>query len=208
MKNLLFIVCLLIYACTNNKQNIKETKFSKLDSIYASEKFDSSISYNDSICLYYKSTPLLIIGQNVKQLDTTLSFRYDPNGKYGGYFGTVTDYLSLDDFFSADLSTCSLAGALYFTADSSGKIFRFSADWTINGELADTSGMEIMGFLHDKLFPCLPSDFKGKHTFELTHENFIEKFKLNQIIDSPGTINGYNHWTLAYSITLTKKNGL
>jgi hypothetical protein len=208
MKILLFIVFLFIYACTNNRRKTEEKQLSTLDSVYASEKFDSSISYEDSTCLYYKGRPLLIIGQNVKQLDTTLSFRYDPNGKYERYFGTVNDYLSLDNFFSADFSTGSLVGALYFTADSTGKIFRLSGDWTINAELVDTSGMEIMDFLHNKLFPCLPPEFKGKQTFELSHKNFVEDFKLQQIIDSSDTVNGYNHWSLAYSIRLTKKNGL
>jgi len=107
---------------------------------------------------------LLVPGQNIKELDSTFSFRYDPNGKYEKHFQTVTDYLSLDGFCSADLSTGSIVGALYFTADKKGRIFRLTCDLRINGDLVDTSGMEIMNILEKNTFLVFPWTLKAtKH---------------------------------------------
>ena len=208
MKTLLLIICILTISCENNSRTSK-AKPTALDSIFLAEGFDTITTYSDPVCLQYKGRPLLTLGQNIKELDTTLSFRFDPNGKYERHFQTVTDYLSLDDFYSADLSTGSIVGALYFTADKKGRIFRLTGDWTINGDLVDTSGVEIINVLKNKYFPCLPSDFKGKQTFELNHRNYSEKFKLYASPDSADADHGYvPHWSLDYTIELTKKNGL
>jgi hypothetical protein len=75
--------------------------------------------------------------------------------------------------------------------------------------LVDTSGMEIMNILEKKYFPCLPPDFKGKQTCELTHKNYTEIFKLYASPDSADADHGYvPHWSLDYTMKLTKKNGL
>jgi hypothetical protein len=205
MKPLLLIICISTIACTNTRDTINKTELSLLDSIFLAEGFDTTTIYSPS-CLYYKGKPLFLIGQDIKRLDTSFSFRYDPNGKYEKYFPVIKDYLSLDDFYSVKLSTGSIAGALYFSADSNRHIFRFAGDWSIDGDLADTSGMEIMSYLQDKYFPCLAPDFKGKQTFESIHKNFIEEFKLVYLPDtSRNKDDTTSHWSLNYSITLTKK---
>ena len=208
MKTLLLIICILAISCKNGIRTSKAS-LTSFDSIFLTEGFDTTIAYSDPICLQYKGKPLITLGQNIKGFDTTFSFRYDPNGKYEKDFQTVTDYLSMDDFYYADLSTGSIVGALYFSADKKGRVFRLTGDWTINGDLVDTSGMEIMNVLEKKYFPCLPPDFKSKKTFELNHKNYMEKFKLFASPDSADADHGYvPHWSLDYTIELTKKNDL
>jgi len=176
---------------------------SKLDSILASQNFDPTISYQVPICLHFRGKPLLVIGQNVKQLDSNFSFRYDPNGEYENYFGIVTDYLSLDDSFSADFSTGALHGSLFFSADSSGRIFRLDANWGISEEMLDSSGVEIMNYFHVKLFPCLPNIFWSTREYELKHQHFTEKFTLHRQAEDV-----CHNWILGYSIELRKKDSL
>jgi hypothetical protein len=52
----------------------------------------------------------------------------------------------------------------------------------------------------------LPPDFKGKQTFELTHKNFVEQFRLYPSADSE---HGFKpHWSLDYTIKATMKNDM
>lgn len=186
------------------------TQLSQHDSILIAVNFDTTASYAGKSCLYYKGKPLLTLGQSVKLFDTTFSFRYDPNGSYQDFFRLgITDYLSLDDFYNIELSTGTIDGALYFSADNKKRIFKLIATFGIDADLVDTSGMEIMNYLHDKYFPCLPRDFKGRQSFELTHKNFVEQFRLYPSPDSADAEHGFKpHWSLDYAIKPTKKNGL
>ncbi len=203
---LLIIICIATISC--HQKNSKTQKLSQLDSIFNSENFDTTKLYPESCCLQYKGKPLLTIGQNVNQLDTSLSFRPDPNGSFDKHSKIITDYLSLDDFYSAKVSTGSIDGIIFFSADKKGRIFSLSCSWTLNAELVDTSGMETIHILK-KFFPCLPLDFKGKRVFELTHKDFIEKFNLYPSPDSADADLGHNpHWSLRYSVKLTRKNGM
>jgi hypothetical protein len=206
MKTLLLIICIATISCNQKKD--KTNKLSQLDSIFNSENFDTAKVYSEPCCLQYKGRPLLTIGQNVNQLDSSLSFRTDPNGTYYKHSNIITDYLSVDDFYSTKVSTGSIDGILFFSADKKGRIFSLSCSWTLNAELVDTSGMETIHILN-KFFPCLPSDFKGKRVFELAHKDFIEKFKLNPSLDSADADHRYkSKWSLEYSVKLTRKNGV
>jgi len=206
MKTQLLIICIATISC--NQQNSKTEKLPQFDSILYSENFDTSKLYSEPCCLQYKGKPLLTIGQNINQLDTSLSFRYDPNGRFEKHSKTITDYLSLDDFYSAKVSTGSIDGIIFFSADKKGRIFSLSCCWTLNADLVDTSGMEIINILK-QFFPCLPNDFKGKKEFDLTHKDFIEKFTLYPSQHSADYDNNYlPHWSLDYSVRLTKKNGM
>ncbi|WP_162793586.1 hypothetical protein [Runella rosea] len=209
MRNILLLICISTFSCTNNNTSTA-TKLSQYDSILVAENFDTTITNADKSCLYYKGKPLLAFGQDIKLFDTTFSFRYDPNGAYQDFFNQdITDYLSLDDFYSTKLSTGTIDGALYFSADNKKRVFKLKATFGIEGDLLDTSGMEIMSYLHDKYFPCLPADFKGKKTFELTHKYFVEQFHLYPSPDSADVEHGFKpHWALDYTIRPTKKNGL
>lgn len=186
------------------------THLSPYDSILFAENFDTTITYNDKSCLYYKGKPLLTFGRSIKLFDTTFSFRYDPNGFYQDFHRQgISDYLSFDDFYNTELSTGTIDGVMYFSTDKQKRIFKLEASFYLDAELVDTSGMEIMNYLHDKYFPCLPSDFKGRQTFELTHKNFVEQFRLYPSPDSAYAEQDVKpHWSLDYVIKPTKKNGL
>ena len=203
---LLIIICIATISC--NQKNIKTQKLSQLDSIFYSEKFDTTKLYSEPCCLQYKGKPLLTFGQNVNQLDTSLSFRPDPNGSFDKHLKIITDYLSLDDFYSAKFSTGSIDGIVFFSADKKGRIFNLSCSWTLNADLVDTSGMETIQILNT-FFPCLPSDFKGEKAFELTHKDFVEKFSLYPSPDSADADHGYiPHWSLDYSVKLMRESGM
>lgn len=209
MRNILLLICISIISCTSNNTSTV-TKLSQHDSILVAENFDTTITNVDKSCLYYKGKPLLTFGQSTNLLDTTFSFRYDPNGSYQDFHRQgITDYLSLDDFYSSKLSTGTIDGAIYFSTDNQKRIFKLKASFYIDAELVDTSGMEIMGYLQDKYFPCLPPDFKGKRAFELTRKNFVEQFRLYPSPDSADAEHGFKpHWSLDYTIRPSKKNGL
>lgn len=209
MRHFLFLICITTFSCTNRNPST-DTKLSRYDTILLSENFDTTAVYAEKSCLHYKGKPLLTLGQTIKLFDATFSFRPDPNGKYEKYFNDgITDYLSLDDFYSSKFSTGTIDGALYFSEDKQKRVFRLEASFSIYAELVDTSGMEIINCLHDKYFPCLPTDFKGKQSFELTHKNFKEQFRLFPSPDSGDVEHGFKpHWSLDYSIAPTKKNGM
>jgi hypothetical protein len=205
MRTLLFIISISIISC--HQKGAKTESISKIDSIFQSENFDTSKLYSEPCCLQYKGKPLLTIGQNTNKLDTSFSYRFDPNGVYDRddkNISIVTDYLSLDDYFSAKVSTGSIDGIVFFSADKKGRIFALSCNWTLNADLVDTSGMETVQILN-KFFPCLPTDFKGKRQFELQHKDFFETFKLNPMTDSIRTENGISpRWTLEYDVKLKR----
>jgi hypothetical protein len=205
MRTLLFIISITIISC--QQKSSKTEKLSQLDSIFYSENFDTTRLYSEPCCLQYKGKPLLTIGQNINQLDTSLSYRFDPNGKYDRYdknISIVTDYLSLDDYYSTKVSTGSIDGIIFFSADKKGRIFNLSCSWTLNRDLVDTSGMETIQLLN-KFFPCLPTDFKGKQKFELTHKDFVETFRLYPLTDSIITENGSSpRWSLDYEVLLKR----
>jgi hypothetical protein len=127
MKPLLLFVSILSISCADNSTRNPKAKLTTVDSIFLAEGFDTASVYADAVCLQYKGKPVLTIGQNTKQLDTTFSYRRDPNGKYEKHFQTVTDYLSLDDFYSAELSTGSIVGAFFFLVFKKGQNFLLQA---------------------------------------------------------------------------------
>lgn len=209
MKNILLLICISAIACTNNHHSTV-TKRSQYDSILVAANFDTTIQNADQCCFYYKGKPLLAFGHSIELFDTTFSFRPDPNGADEDFYELgITDYLSFDDFYNVQLSTGTIDGAIYFTTDKQKRIFKLDASFAIEAALVDTSGMEIMNYLHDKYFPCLPPDFKDQQNFELIHQNFVEQFRLFVSPDSIGTEHHLKpHWTLDYTIKPMKKNGL
>lgn len=209
MKSIQLLICIFTFSCTNSRQSA-EKKQSLYDSILTAENFDTTVTNSDKCCLYYKGKPHLAFGQNINQFDTTLAFRYDPNGCFQDYYSLgILDYLSLDDFYSAELPTGKIVGVMFFTTDKQNRIFKLNLSFKIYAKLETASGSEIINYLRDKYFPCLPADFKSKQQYELIHKNFVEQFRLYQSPDSADVEHGFKpHWSLDYSIRATKKNGL
>lgn len=208
MRNTLLLICLTTFSCTNNAVKTA-TQLSQHDSILVAVGFDTTADYVDKSCLYYKGKRLLTLGQNVELLDTTFSSRPDPNGAYQNFYRLgITDYLSLDDFYSAKLSTGTIDGILFFSTEKKKRVFRLVATFEIDADLVDTSGMEIMNYMQGKYFPCLPPDIKGRRSVEVTHENFVEQFRLYPSPDSADLEHSFKpHWSLVYTLTPTKKKG-
>jgi hypothetical protein len=209
MKRLLpLLLIILVFAC-NLRSNAPGPKRSTLDSIFFAEGFDTAVNYSDTPCLLYKGKPLLTIGGQVSRLVPTFAFQRDTAGKYAKYPQLVTDYLSRDRFFSAKLTTGTIDGVLYFTADNCGRIIRIGGSWDLNADLVDTAGMEILGFLQNNYFPCLPQRLKTEQPDEVAHKNFKEIFRLYSSPDSADRDHGYKpHWSLDYSIALKRDDSL
>jgi hypothetical protein len=204
MKWLLLFTLGFAFSCKNVHVRVSPKPSGVLDSIFMAEGFDTALDYSNA-CLLYRGRPILKIGQNVKQLEGRISFKLDTNGKYGRYKQIVTDFISNDKFYSANLSTGAVDGILFFSATKDGRIFRLFGDWTIKGDMADTSGMEIIDYLRAKYFPCLPTGIKSGQILDVAHPNFIERFHLFASPDSADPDHGYfPHWSLDYTILLTK----
>ena len=124
----------MVVSCKQNDRKTAENKTDRnqiiLDSIYRAEKFDSIKDYKP-LSLNYKGNPILRIGQKTSELDSTLSYRMDPNMDYQGFENLITDYLSIDDNLLIELGNySSLNGIAFFSADRKSKrIFNVSASW-------------------------------------------------------------------------------
>ncbi len=181
-----------------NDSEISSDMETRIDSILNSENFDRKIFY-EPISLNFKGKAILRPGQKLDALDTTLSFRYDPNGGFWDKFNLIEDHLSLDDNLSIELKEGSINGIFFFSSDQQEKqIFNIAGNWTIATEVSDENEDQIIEQITGKLFPCL----KGKIVFEENwkYENkkrdFVEHFKLK----SPKE-NGYS-WTMDYEVKM------
>jgi hypothetical protein len=202
MKILLFTICILIFSCKNKNKTEKPTQ---LDSIFIAENFDTTKLYSKPCCLNYKGKPLLTIGQNVLQLDTSLSFRRDPNGEFEKYSEIITDYLSLDDNLTIKQTTGSLNGDISFSADKKGRIFKITASWLVDIEMTDRAETEAINTFRQYYFPCLPDNFRRNKQFSLSHKDFIEKINFYSSPDSADIDHGYKpHSSLTYEVSLLK----
>src|SRR5215212_2295950 len=136
MKNEIYILMLIILNSCSNFVKKPNQYFAtidevKLDSILKTENFNSGMDYG-KVSLIYKGKSIFSLGQKLETLDSTFSFRYDPNGKYSNSFNLVIDYLSLDDNLSINLSEGSINGILFFSADQKNKgVFNIGGNWTI-----------------------------------------------------------------------------
>ena len=138
MKLLTFILIILfLNSCGDSEkssQNESEQNVEiqlKVDSILSSHNFKREIVY-EPLSLIYNGKPILNPGQKVVTLDSTLSFRYDPNGKFWNKSYLIKDHLSLDDEISINLNEGSINGIFFFSSDQienqifdvSGKLLR------------------------------------------------------------------------------------
>lgn len=193
---------IILFSCGCGQKKIENKNaldnLSKLDSIFNVENFQPETSYTP-ISLYYKSNPLLIPGQKTEDLPDNLSYRPDPNSDYQDYFDLIIDYLSLDDNFSIELSSGSINGIIFFSADRIEKrIFNIRGHWTIDKDIDNDSINEINQAICDRLFPKLKGkiEFNDDWNYSINHQNLSEIFKLKAPVKNGG------RWTLSYSVEL------
>lgn len=202
--SLLFFICLI--ACktnykNNNTQPLKITKFDNkqntLDSIFRVEKFSRLKTYKP-LSLMFKNKAIFGIGQNYQTIDSSLSFRPDPNLKYQYYFSIVIDYLSMDNKLSIDLGNhSSINGIIFFSVErQENQIFHISGNWRF--DLYEKKMEQIaIDAITTKLFPILKDklELRKNWTYSLESKNQIEHFKILQRDSDKG-------WGLTYRVEL------
>lgn len=194
-------ILILVVSCKQNDRKTAENKTDRnqiiLDSIYRAEKFDSIRIYKP-LSLIYKGKPILRIGQKTSELDSTLSYRMDPNMDYQGFEYLITDYLTTDDHLSIELGNySSLNGIAFFSADRKSKrIFNVSASWYFDLKQENMEQIAIDS-ITKRIFPILKNKIQLKNdwNYEFESDNQIEKFKVTQRETDKG-------WNLNYEVKI------
>jgi hypothetical protein len=189
----------LAAACTSDRDKLT----TKLDSIFLSKNFDTTLNYKDSCSLFFKEKPLFKMGQLLNQLDNSFSYSLDANGTFQNEFDLVTDHYSTDTAFTKKQASGSLNGIVYFTTDKKGRVFTLHAAWLLDIPNTAEAETEAINTLRKDFFPCLPDDFNYTQTFRRTHKLFIEDFAISRSPDSADADHGYvPHKNFIYSVTL------
>ena len=194
------IILIVGISCNLTDKKIAENGTDKnqmiLDSIFDVEKLNANLSYQP-LSLNFKGSPIFSIGQKLTEIDSTLSYRIDPNLDYQDYFPLILDYIKTEDKLSLHKigKHSYVSGILYFSADQKlEKIFNVSGNWGFqvydNGILEE---MEV--WLTENLFPDLKNkfEFKDNWNYEIKSLNQVEYFELNQKQES---------WHLKYNVEL------
>ena len=167
-----------------------------IDSIFKVENFKTILDY-EPLSLNFNEKPIFSIGQNLTEIDSTLSYRIDPNMDYQDYFPIIRDYMTTEDKLSVYKigKKSYITGILYFsTEQKTKKIFNVSGNWGFkiyeNGVIEQ---MEL--WITKKLFPKLKNhfQFKDKWNYKIENQNQIELFDLKKKKDS---------WILNYKVEL------
>lgn len=198
------ITCLIVLiigiSCKRAGKKIEDVQINHneiiLDSIYKVEKLDSTINY-EPLSLNFKGNPIFSIGQKLTEIDSTLSYRIDPNMDYQDYFPLIQDYMTTEDRLSVYKigKHSHIMGVLYFSVDqNSQRIFNVSGTWGFNVYKKEVlKQMEL--WLTESLFPNLKNKFKfeDKWSYKIESPNQIELFNLS---------NSKNNWSLDYKVEL------
>ena len=195
---LLFNYCARPDNLKKESQQITEKKF-QVDSILNSHNFNREVLY-DPLSLIYNGKPILRPGQKVENLDSTLSFRYDPNGDFWNKSYLIKDHLSLDEDLSINLKQGSINGILFFSSDQvDNQIFNVTANWTIDTDINEKNSGEIIEIFEKQLFPSLTEKIKFEENweYEVEKDNYVEYFRMNSPEESPNL-----YWTIDYYIQM------
>jgi hypothetical protein len=203
----LILLSTLLIGCNYKEKQINtwkrrtaeyETQRTKtLDSIFTAEKFNSKIEY-EPLCLCHNGKPIFSIGQKIFEIDSTLSYRMDPNMDYQGYEYIVTDYLTTDDHLSIKLGEySSINGITFFSADKKYyHLFNVSGSWYFD---LNEDNMEKVAIdsITNRLFPILKGKIKLESSWKYDHQskNQIEHWTIS-------TVDGMGGWNLHYEVEL------
>lgn len=198
MKTSLYLTLLILSLNFSCKRNTSKTfKNSKvLDSIYKVEKLDTTIIYKP-LSLHFKRKPIFTIGQKLTDVDSSLSFRYDPNSDYQDYFPLIKDYITTEDKLSLYKvgKSSYVTGIVFFSVEQhSQRLFNVSGTWSININNKDDL-QTIKKWITTYLFPSLKNkfNFKNKWKSKIETKNRVEKFQLLQ---------QRGFWVLEYNVEL------
>jgi hypothetical protein len=194
------IILILGISCKQTDKKIAENRTDRneiiLDSIYRIEKLDTIANYQP-LSLNFNGKTIFSIGQRLTGIDSTLTYRIDPNSDYQEYFPMVKDYLTAEDKLSLYRigKHSYINGTVYFSADQqSERIFNVSGTW---GFLVYDENVlkEMKTWLIENLFPELENhfEFKDNWNYKIETQNQIEHFDLKKENES---------WTLKYEVEL------
>ena len=202
-KNIVTYIIILILgiSCKQTDKKIAENRIDLnqivLDSIYRVEKFDITVSYQP-LSLNFKGKSIFTIGQKTTEIDSTLSYRMDPNMEYQGCENIITDYLTTDDNLSINLGNySSLNGIAFFSADRKTKrIFNVAGSWYFDLQKENMEQIAVDSITKN-LFPILKDKIQlvNGWTYDFVTENQIEKFKVTKRENDKG-------WNLNYQVEL------
>jgi|SRR5690554_1860829 len=205
----LLILALALQSCGDKAQkNVPEynNRYNGgvLDSILQNKNYISGKKY-EPLSLHYQGKPLAIIGKNADTLKATdFSFRGDPNLEFQGYFGLISDCLSMDNNLQIAMDdNQSINGIIFFSViEKNREIFTFSGSWTIDTEVNSSTKKMIADSITTKLFPKLKNKLKIEDgwNYSIESNDFIETFE----IIAPKENNVF-FWHLSYDVDLKKK---
>ncbi|WP_408029405.1 hypothetical protein [Tenacibaculum xiamenense] len=167
-----------------------------LDSIYQAEKFDTNRIY-EPLSLNFNGKPIFSIGEKLKEVDSTLTYRIDPNSDYQDYFPLIRDYLITEDKLSLyKIGKYSYVTAMvYFSAEGkSNRIFNVSGCWGF--QVYDPLILDKMEtWFTENLFPELKDkfEFRNHWNYKIETQNQVELFDLIKKDES---------WVLNYRVKL------
>lgn len=167
-----------------------------LDSILKNEKLDTVSTYKP-LSLNFYGKPIFAIGQRLNEIDSTLSYRIDPNLDYQDFFPIVKDYITTEDklsFYKIGENSY-INGIIYFSADQhSQRIFNVSGTWSFKVYDDDVVD-EMKNWLTQNLFPILKNnfEFKDRWNYKIETQNQVENFMLKGKKDN---------WILDYTVKL------
>ena len=177
-------------------ENGIELNLTILDSILKFENLNAELTYNP-LSLNFNGKPIFSIGQKLSKIDSTLSYRIDPNMDYQDYFPIIIDYMTTEDKLSVyQIGKHSyINGILYFSVEQeTKKIFNVSGSWGF--EINDNGEIEQAElWLTESLFPKLKGkfEFKDKWNYKIENQYQTELFELKKKEDS---------WILNYKVEL------
>jgi hypothetical protein len=185
-----------MFSCDNF---LKEDVTSDIQSlIYKQENFDVNESYQP-ISLLFKGKSLLKPGVKVDDLDSTFSFRSDPNLDYSEYSDVIIDYLSISDEYIIEMPNGgSINGIVYFSASKKdNQIFNIANHWIFDTKVNDSTEQEINNLFIKKVFPVLIDkiDFINNWSYTIDKELYLETFKLDSTSSAFG-------WGLSYEVIM------
>lgn len=182
----------------NNHEQIGNISQSILtDSVWAAHNFNENDIYKP-LMLFESGHSIFTIGQSLKKVDTSLSYRIDPNGDFQHHFPMFKDYLTTDDDISIHKvgEHSYINGMVYFSADENEqRIFNVSGHWTF-AAYDETVLSEMQLWLITHIFPTLKDvfEFRDGWKYEQDNQNQVERLSLSKE-DS-------TFWNLEYKVIL------
>lgn len=206
----IFLIVILASCSQTRKQEeaIASARSIELrDSIFRAEHFDTSYIYSKPACLLYNKKPLLKIGQRVSELPKEFGYRFDPNLDFQEYYGIITDYLSISDYFTIEQSTGSVNGIVFFAADERDRIFHLKGNWLFATDTSRAETIAALDSLRKKVFPCLPPSktLLKKRLIRINNGDFIESYELSTPKEAEADSSAFLIYKLQYSISLNTK---